>query len=136
MAGSRAFQRRSPRGRCPSCGKLGLGDIKHSVVGSRGIAYRACRYCGDQVTLVDKDPPSQTAPASDKASAPPPSQAFATPLPTAELRSGLVAYTAAWAVCDGGDMAGVDAAMARVSEALDALDRRLGTTPRERPAYD
>ena len=144
MAG-RAFQKRSPRGRCPSCHKLGLGDIKHSMVGSRGVAFRACRYCGEQVDMVDKP----ATPASDPAAGPtsPPADmpgwkepestasADAARLPTADLRSALVGYATAWATCDGADMSAVDAAMARVSEALDALDHRLGTTTRGEKAH-
>ena len=55
MSGSRAYQKRTGPGRCPACGKKGLGTIYTSVAHGRGVSYRVCRYCGDQFDVPLRD---------------------------------------------------------------------------------
>lgn len=39
------------RGRCPHCGKLGVGPMK--AVGTHGI-FRSCRYCQKLIRVTKK----------------------------------------------------------------------------------
>lgn len=36
-----------PRGKCPSCGRTGLGNTYHAAVSGGSKAYRQCRYCNE-----------------------------------------------------------------------------------------